>query len=133
MCIVFDRTIPAMSQPACLFFLLPKLVNRVLSNVCGFYPFFLLFFFSLLSFCFWCVWRDGKKKNHPISIPLLHCCFSPLHSLHHRFPPSVNPPIFSLLIASLCGCVWSGLFPPGLSPSSSSPSFHGEGAYALGA
>lgn len=75
----------------------------------------------------WCVWCDTKSSNHPISIPLPHLCFSP------HCNTCVNPPS-STLIASLCGCVWSGVFPPVLSSSSSSyPAFLGEGAYALGA
>lgn len=104
-------------------------MSRVLFNMCGFYPFLPSDFFPL--FYHWCVWCDTLPSNHSIAIP-----FFPTVVFLHLSPPvtllssSVNP-LSSPLIALLRGCVWLGVFPPVLS--SSSPSFLGEGAYALGA
>lgn len=54
----------------------------------------------------WCVWCDKQSSNHPISIPLLHCCF-----IHFTpFNTSFLHLLISPLITLLCGCVWLGVF-----------------------
>lgn len=105
-------------------------MNRSLFNVCGFDPFFPLFFSS--PFPLMCLmWYKIIQSLHlhitspPLFPPLLTHCNTSFCSC--KSPP---PQSSSSLITWLCGCVWSGVFPPILS---SSPSFLGEGAYALGA
>ncbi len=102
-------------------------MNRVLFNVCGFYPFFPLCFSLISPLRLVCLVWYKIIQSSPLhtTFPLLFFSTSPPVTL---LSSSENPPS-SLSSSHYCVavCGWASVL------SSSSPSFLGEGAYALGA